>query len=127
MPVRPRVFVTRALPGEGLSRLSERARVEVWPGPGSPPPEALAEGARESEGLLCLLTDRVDAALLGACPGLRVVSSCSAGLDHIDLDAAKVVKQDKAPGHVHDFVVNDDWTRIHAAAHGKLVVWSLEG
>jgi glyoxylate reductase len=37
---------------------------------------------------LCLLSDRVDAQLLDGCPSLRVVSSCSVGLDHVDLAAA---------------------------------------
>ncbi len=88
MSARPRVFVTRALPGDAIPRLGERVRVEVWRGPGAPPSDALAAGAREAEGLLCLLTDRVDEALLDACPGLRAISSCSAGVDHIDLEAA---------------------------------------
>ena len=88
MSARPRVFVTRALPGDAIPRLGERARVDVWRGPGAPPSDALAAGAREAEGLLCLLTDRVDEALLEACPGLRAISSCSAGVDHIDLEAA---------------------------------------
>ena len=88
MSARPRIFVTRALPGDGLRRLAERARVELWPGPGAPSPGELAAGAREAEGLLCLLTERVDRALLEACPGLRVISSCSAGVDHIDREAA---------------------------------------
>ncbi len=88
MPPRARVFVTRSLPGDALDVLAERARVEVWPGPGQPGPAALAAGAAPCEGLLCLLTDRIDRPLLKACPRLRVVSSCSVGVDHIDLAAA---------------------------------------
>lgn len=42
----------------------------------------------DCEGLLCLLTDRVDAELIAAAPALRVISSCSVGVNHIDLDAA---------------------------------------
>jgi glyoxylate reductase len=88
MSSRPRVFVTRRLPGGGLARLAERAETSVWQGDGAPPTEAIADGAREAEGLLCLLTDRIDAALLRACPHLRVISSCSVGVDHVDLAAA---------------------------------------
>jgi glyoxylate reductase len=84
----PRVFATRALPGEAFRRLAERVTLRVWPGPGAPAPAELRAEAREAEGLLCLLTDRVDRALLEACPRLRVVSSCSVGLDHVDLAAA---------------------------------------
>jgi glyoxylate reductase len=83
-----RVFATRALPGEAFGRLAERVTLRVWPGPGAPGPAELRAEAREAEGLLCLLTDRVDRTLLEACPRLRVVSSCSVGLDHVDLVAA---------------------------------------
>jgi glyoxylate reductase len=85
---RRRVYVTRDLPGEGLARLAARTRLEIWRGPGAPPRAALEAGVARAEGLLCLLTDRVDAGLLAAAPRLRVVSSCSVGLDHIDLAAA---------------------------------------
>jgi len=82
------VFVTRRLPGAALERLAERCEVAVWPRDGAPPRPSLVEGAREAEGLLCLLTDAIDAPLLAACPRLRVISSCSVGVDHIDLVAA---------------------------------------
>jgi glyoxylate reductase len=85
---KPRVFATRSLPGSALDRLAEATRLQVWPGPGGPPRTALEEGVREAEGLLCLLTDPVDAALLAAAPRLRAISSCSVGLDHVDLAAA---------------------------------------
>ncbi len=84
----PRVFVTRPLPGDGFARLGPGLELEVWPGPGAPPREALAAGVARADGLLCLLSDRVDAALLDAAPRLRVISSCSVGLDHVDLAAA---------------------------------------
>jgi len=85
---RPRVFVTRDLPGDALHRLEKLCRLDVWPGPGAPPADALRSRARDCDGLLCLLTDRVDRELLEACPRLRVVSSCSVGVDHVDLSAA---------------------------------------
>ncbi len=87
-PARPRVFATRWLPGPALERLAERSELRVWPEPRPPGPAELADAAREAEGLLCLLCDRVDAALFEACPRLRVVSSVSVGVDHIDLEEA---------------------------------------
>ena len=83
-----RVFVTRALPGGSLERLRAEFELEVFRGPGAPPRERLLAGVACAEGLLCLLSDRVDAELLAAAPRLRVVSSCSVGLDHVDLAAA---------------------------------------
>jgi glyoxylate reductase len=83
-----RVFATRQLPGRALEHLAQRAEVEVWPGPGAPSPDALLAGARHADGLLCLLSDRIDAKMLDNCQKLRVVSSCSVGVDHVDLAAA---------------------------------------
>jgi len=88
MQGRPRVFATRALPGDALAGLAGACQLEVWPEHCAPAPEALAARAVEAEGLLCLLSDRVDARLLAGCPRLRAVSSVSVGVDHVDLAAA---------------------------------------
>src|SRR5579884_1960865 len=84
-----RCFVTRDLPGGALERLSKAHDVRVWPDHDqAPPPDALAREAREAEGLLTLLTDRVDTALLAAAPRLRAVANYAVGTDNVDLDAA---------------------------------------
>lgn len=85
---RCRVFVTRPLPGPALQELAQEHLIRVWDGVGIPTNEDVLKGARRAQGLLCLLTDRVDGHLLDACPGLRVISSCSVGVDHVDLAAA---------------------------------------
>jgi glyoxylate reductase len=71
-----------------LARLRARCDCRVWQGEGSPPARVLHAELADCEGLLCLLTDRVDAALIDAAPRLRVVSTCSVGIDHIDVEAA---------------------------------------
>jgi glyoxylate reductase len=85
---RRRVFATRTLPGHALATLAARCDLDVWPAREAPGPDALAAHLGEAEGLLCLLTDRIDAALLARAPRLRVISSVSVGLDHVDLAAA---------------------------------------
>ncbi len=84
----PRVFVTRLVPEAGLQLLRERCVVDVWPGELPPPRAELLAGTREADGLLALLTDPIDAALLDACPHLRVVSNMAVGYDNIDVAAA---------------------------------------
>jgi glyoxylate reductase len=84
-----RVFVTRELPGEALDRLRGVGEVEVWPHEEPPDRQALLRGAATADGLLCLLTDRVDAEMIDLCPRLRVVSQMAVGVDNIDLDAAR--------------------------------------
>ena len=88
MPDRPLVFVTRALPGPALPRLAEVARVDTWPGDLPPPYDELRARAAAADGLIALLTDRVDAALIAAAPRLRVISNYAVGYDNIDLAAA---------------------------------------
>ena len=82
----PTVFVTRKLPFPALDRLREAHEVEEWPG--ELPPEDLGEHVGEAEGLLSLVTDRVDAAVIEAAPRLRAIANMAVGTDNIDLEAA---------------------------------------
>jgi glyoxylate reductase len=52
------------------------------------PPEELRAAAAGYDGLICLLTDRIDAEFLAACPQLRVVANVAVGYDNIDVAAA---------------------------------------
>jgi glyoxylate reductase len=82
-----RCFVTRRLPGRALERLAAEHDVKVWPQRTPPPPEELRARTAPADGLLCLLTDRVDRALLDAAPRLRVISNLAVGADNVDLRA----------------------------------------
>jgi glyoxylate reductase len=82
-----RCFVTRRLPGPALDRLCAVHEVDVWPDRLPPSAEEFAARAAEAEGLLTLLTEKVDAALLERCPRLRAVSNYAVGYDNIDLKA----------------------------------------
>ena len=88
MGAQPRVFVTRQLPGEALDRLVAQHDVEVWPDRLPPPRSELLARAPELEGLLSLLTDRVDAELIDAAPKLRAISNYAVGVDNVDVEAA---------------------------------------
>jgi lactate dehydrogenase-like 2-hydroxyacid dehydrogenase len=75
-----RCAVTRALPGTAIDRLAAAHEVEVWPRR-----RELAAGAT---GLLTMLTDRLDAELIGDLPELRAISNYAVGTDNVDLAAA---------------------------------------
>jgi glyoxylate reductase len=83
-----RCFVTRQLPGPALSRLRDAHEVDVWPERLPPSPDELAARCADAEGLLSLLTDRVDAELIHRCPNLRAIANYAVGYDNIDLAAA---------------------------------------
>jgi glyoxylate reductase len=82
-----RVFVTRRLPGAALERLRTSSDLDVWEGDMPPTADELHERVAEAQGLLSLLTERVDGALLDAAPKLRVVSNYAVGFDNIDVEA----------------------------------------
>jgi len=87
---RPRVFVSRIIPAAGLDRVRAACAAEVWPERLPPPAETLRARVQGVDGLLCLLTDRVDAGLMDAAgPQLRVISQMAVGYDNIDLAAAR--------------------------------------
>jgi glyoxylate reductase len=82
------VFVTRALPGDALDRLAAAGHdVDVWPGNLPPHPTELRERAAPADGLITLVTDRVDGALLDAAPHLRAIANYAVGSDNVDLAA----------------------------------------
>ena len=88
MPEMARVFVTRALPFDALDRLRAAHEVDVWEDDEPPPPEALRERAARADGLLSMLTDRIDGDLFDAAPSVEAVANMAVGTDNIDLDAA---------------------------------------
>ena len=95
-----RCFVTRDLPGSALDRLRRAHEVEVWSGPGPPPRGELVARAGEAEGLLSMLTDRIDADLLDAAPSLRAVSNYAVGWDNVAV--AEATRRGIAVGNTPD-------------------------
>jgi glyoxylate reductase len=88
MGAQARVFVTRELPGDALDRLRAAHDVEVWPERTPPPRDELLARVPELDGLLALLTDRIDAELIAAAPRLRAISNYAVGVDNVDVEAA---------------------------------------
>ena len=83
-----RVFVTRRVPGDALERLAAEHQVDVWQGRLQPSRAKLIEKAQDAEGLLCMLTDRIDREVIAACENLRVISNYAVGVDNVDIEVA---------------------------------------
>lgn len=83
-----RVYVTREIPQKGLDLLEEKVEVNTWGGELPPSENDLLEAVRGVEGLLCLLTDKVDAEVMDAAPDLKVISNYAVGFDNIDIEEA---------------------------------------
>jgi glyoxylate reductase len=114
----PKVFVARRIPAAGLDRIAAAADVDVWPDRLPPPPDVLRERVKDCDGLVSLLTDRVDAALLDAAPNLRVVSNFAVGFNNVDVPActARGVRVGNTPGVLTDATADIAVTLLLAAA-----------
>jgi glyoxylate reductase len=83
-----RALVTQPIAASALAVLQTAGEVTVWPGPYPIPPEALAKELAQVDGVLTMLTDRVDADLLAGAPNLLAVANMAVGYDNIDVEAA---------------------------------------
>ncbi len=116
-----RVFVTRDLPGRGLDRLRHEPglHVDLWPEEFPPPRRAMLQRTANAAGLLCLITDRVDAELLEhAVPQLKVVSQMAVGVDNIDVTAcaARGIPVGNTPGVLTETTADLAFALLLAAA-----------
>ena len=125
----PRVFVTRELPGERFAalRADPDFELDIWPGDFPPPREDLLAHARGVDGIVCLITDRIDAEVLEAAgPQLRVVSQMAVGVDNVDVAACteRGIPVGNTPGVLTETTADIAWALILATA--RRVVESAE-
>ena len=115
---KPKVFVSRIIPDRGLKKVLDACDAEVWQDELPPPPDVLLQKTRNCEGLLSLLTDKIDGAFLDACPKLKVVANIAVGFDNIDIPAAteRGVIVGNTPGVLTDTTADFAWTLMMAAA-----------
>ena len=85
---RPKVFVTRLIPELGLNKIREFCDADIWTEPLPPSRDVLLQKVADCQGLLSLLTERIDAELMDAAPKLKVVSNYAVGFNNIDVPEA---------------------------------------
>ena len=81
----PRAFVSRMMHTDALDLIAESTEMEVWRDDAPPTAGELRAKLADADGALINIMDRVDAALLGSAPNLRVISQLAAGLDNVDV------------------------------------------
>jgi len=116
--MQPRILVTRRVPKECLDLLKPYFKIEHYNKATAIPRGRLLRSVKDKEGLLCLLTDKVDHELLNAAPKLKVVSTFSVGYDHIDVPAcaARGVVVTNTPGVLTESTADFTWALLMSAA-----------
>ena len=116
---RKRVLVTRNLPGPALEVLKARAEVRFNEEDRALSHEELLALSAGIDGILCLLTDTIDAAVMEAAgPGLAVISNYAVGYDNIDVVEAtrRGIMVTIPPGVLTEATSDMAWAILFAAA-----------
>jgi len=115
---KPLVIVTRALPDGWLDALDGPCEVRTGPADRAGIAPELEPHLPEARGILCMLTERVDSALLDRMPKLEVVSNMAVGVDNIDVQActSRKIPVGNTPGVLTDATADLTMGLLIAAA-----------
>lgn len=83
------VLLTRRIPSSALALLESRHSVDLYSGDGGISRDELLRRVAGKEAIICLLTDKIDAAVMDAAGALRIVANVAVGFDNIDVAAAR--------------------------------------
>jgi len=116
--MKPEILVTREVFDETLAFLARHCEVESNQQDAAFSPEMLAAKLAGKDGVVCTLTDRVDAKLLERCARLKAVANIAVGYNNIDLAActARGVMATNTPGVLDDSTADLAWALMLAAA-----------
>jgi glyoxylate reductase len=135
----PRVFIARFIPEEFLILGRSVCQIDMWPDDLPPPRDVLLERVKGVEGILSLLTDKIDSKVMDvAGPGLKVISNCAVGFDNIDVSEAtrRAILVGNTPGVLTDTTADFAFALLMAAARrvveshnyvkaGRWMTWGL--
>jgi glyoxylate reductase len=136
---RPYVYITRQIPQPALTIIAAACDYGIWPETETPVPrEVLLREISKADGVLTLLTERVDREFLDAAPHLRVIANMAVGYDNIDvpLATARRVLVTNTPDVLTETTADLTWALLMATARrvvegqklieaGRWQTWSL--
>jgi len=115
---KPKVFATHQLFDEARQILDAACDVEYWTKDERPPREEVLRRVKDKEGLVCLLTEKVNDELLRVAPKLRIAANVAVGYDNIDVDTCtkRGVVATNTPGVLDETTADFAWTLMMAVA-----------
>jgi len=136
---KPKVLATHGLFEAARQILQEACEVEYWAKPERPPREEVLRRVKDKEGLICLLTEKINEELLSVAPKLRITANVAVGFDNIDVAACtkRGVVATNTPGVLDETTADFAWTLLMAVARrlsegeelarsGKWKNWDLD-
>ena len=136
---KPKVLATHRLFDPARKILQNNCEVEYWERPERPPREEVLRQVKDKEGLICLLTEKVNEELLQEAPKLKIAANVAVGFDNIDVAACtkRGVVATNTPGVLDETTADFAWTLLMAvgrrllegdglARSGKWNGWDLD-
>jgi glyoxylate reductase len=134
---KPKVFVTRNIPEKGLKIIRDYCEADIWLDELPPAHDVVLKRARDVDGLLSALTEKVGEDIMDAAPNLKVISNFAVGVDNIDvaLATARKIPVGNTPGVLTNATADMAFALLLAAARrivegeryvqaGKWKTWS---
>lgn len=115
---KPKVYATHPLFEEARRLLESNCEVQYWTDAERPPREEVLRRVRDKEGLVCLLTEKVNEELLRVAPKLRIAANVAVGYDNIDVETCtrRGVVATNTPGVLDETTADFAWTLLMAVA-----------
>ncbi|HKE06712.1 MAG TPA: D-glycerate dehydrogenase [Candidatus Acidoferrum sp.] len=115
---KPKVYATHQLFAGAREILEAACDAEYWTNEARPPREEVLRRVKDKEGLVCLLTEKINDEFLRNAPKLRIAANVAVGFDNIDLDACtkRGVAATNTPGVLDETTADFAWTLMMAVA-----------
>ena len=115
---RPKVFATHQLFDDARQILDAACDVEYWTNDDRPPRDEVLRRVKDKEGLVCLLTEKVNDELLRVALKLRIAANVAVGYDNIDVETCtkRGVVATNTPGVLDETTADFAWTLMMAVA-----------
>lgn len=115
---KPKVYCTHPLFEDARKILDANCDIQYWADTERPPRDEVLRRVKDREGLICLLTEKINEEFLRAAPKLRIVSNVAVGFDNIDLEACtkRGVVATNTPGVLDETTADFAWTLLMAVA-----------
>ncbi len=118
MVERPKVLLTRLLPQPGIRLLEKQIVLDINPNDGPMAKQEVIEKIRDKDGLICMLSDTIDAEVMDAGKNLKIIANYAVGYNNIDLAEAtkRKIPVTNTPGVLTETTADLTFSLILSAA-----------
>lgn len=113
-----KIYITRRIPQEGIDLLRSMADVDINPEDAPLPRKELLAKAAEYDGMIGLLTDKIDKDFFEAASNLKGYANYAVGFDNIDVAEAtrRNIPVSNTPGVLTDATAECAWALLFSVA-----------